>query len=90
MQTCYPQVCIWTDPLYNNKLAQIVIFATSIAYKMIKGFVYWMSWLAETESNLHLKKNMFFFSYYHIQRINLAESIIHRHWNQESFLTLAK
>ena len=40
MWPCYPQVCIWTDPIYKNKLAQIANFATSVAYKIIKGFLF--------------------------------------------------
>ena len=36
MRLCYPQVCIWTDPIHKNKLAQIAIFA----YKIIWGFLF--------------------------------------------------
>ena len=27
MRPCYPQICIWTDPIYKNKLTQIAIFS---------------------------------------------------------------
>ena len=39
MGLCYPWVCIWSGPIYKIKLTQIAIYATSVANKIIKGFV---------------------------------------------------
>ena len=57
MGLCYPQVCIWTDPIYKNKLAQIAIFATSVANKIIKRFLFLAVMINQDQIKAALKKN---------------------------------
>ena len=63
-------------------MAQIAIFSTSVAYKMIKGFLFldvMIKWESDQIKVAFKKNNNVLFFSYHNQRINLAGSIIHKH-----------